>query len=128
MQWIFLSLFFLVPSAFAVKAAVKLEEINTSKDTTIEIKNGTKKDACVEYEVVEGENEIPGHPAMVKSAAYENWVKACDSWKTSMREMNKDSKIITLNCNTALPLKDEDQTMYKSMGTYKIRIKIRDKE
>ena len=114
----------------AQKAAVKLSDISTSDDTSIVIKKGAPDNAFVppDYEVVADKDEINGEPNSDRKEAYASWKAACQEWKHSMREMNKDSTLMTLNCNAPSLQKEEYLFNFKSMGTYKMRVRIRDKK
>lgn len=123
---IFLFLSFL---AYAEKAQVKVDEIPTQEDTTITIKKGTTDptgDQCTIYHMVSGQDEIFGYQEYERNKAYKSWEVACVQWKQSMKELNKDNQILTLNCNLPKPSKEDDRTVYRSMGTYKLKTKIRE--
>ena len=115
-------------SVMAQKAGVKLDGIDANSDeTSITIKKGAsaKKD-CQTYEVVDGNEEVAGDPENERSKAYSNWKKACSDWKASMKELNHDNKILTLNCNRPQENKDKYLTTFTSQGSYKLRVKLKD--
>ncbi len=114
--------------AYAEKASVKVEEVPTSQDTSIVIKKGTLTQDCTEYEILDGKDEIAGDLNYARGGAMTAWKQACKEWKTSMKEMNKDNQILSLNCNSPTADKDGDQFVYKSNGTYKMKVKIREKK
>jgi len=125
---LFVSAFFLVNVASAKTQGMKLKDVPVDSDTSIIIKKGTPADQCVEYQIVDGADEISGEPEYDKGEAMGSWKKACADWKTSMRDMNKGNQLITLNCNSAKSVKEDDRYTVTSNGTYKMKLKIRDKQ
>jgi hypothetical protein len=118
----------LTNAAFAGKAEVKLKDVNTSDDTSIIIKKGAPIGECVEHEIIEGRDDISGDPAFARDAAHTGWKNACKEWKTSMREMNKDNQMISLNCNTPIIDKSGDMYTYKSSGSYRMKVRMKEKK
>jgi hypothetical protein len=118
----------LVTVAFAGTADVKLKGVNTNEDTAIIIKKGAQVGDCVQYEIIDGHEEIAGDSNFAKETALNSWKTACKEWKASMREMNKDNQMIALNCNTPIADKANDQVAYKSTGSYKVKVKMQEKK
>ena len=97
------------------------------QDTTITVKKGVPETQCVAFEVIDGKEEVTGDPEFDRAKAHTSWKTACAEWKKEMREMNKDNQILTLNCNGAKASKDTDRHSYHSTGTYKIKVRVREK-
>lgn len=112
---------------WAEKAGVKVSDIDAKEDTSIIIKKGAPIDQCVQYEIVSGNEEVFGTSEFDRTKAYASWKTACNEWKQSMREMNKGNNVITLNCNSPQITKEDDRYTYQSSGTYKIKLKMKDK-
>ena len=113
--------------AFAQKPKVKVSDIPTDEDTSITIRKGVQNTQCVQYDIVDGRDEIFGSPEYDRSKAYKSWQTACSEWKQSMREANRENSIITLNCQAPAVTKEGDQHTYKSNGTYKMKVKMAEK-
>ena len=118
----------LAPPVLAKNSGMKLKDVPTDSDTSIIIKKGATADQCVEYQVLDGVEEISGDPEYDKGEAMGSWKTACKEWKASMKEMNKGNQILTLHCNTPKTNKEDDRHTVVSSGTYKIKTKIRDKQ
>ncbi len=119
------ALFVIPPSARAEK--VKVSDIETKEDTSIVIKKGDPG-MCVEYSIVDGHEDVFGSPDFDRAKAYGGWKTACNEWKQSMRELNKENSILSLSCAAPTGGKESDQWVFKGIGTYKIRVKTRDKK
>lgn len=119
---------FLTSACFAEKAQIKVNEINTDQDTSIVIKKGSDPTlkTCIEYQILDGKDEVNGSAEFDKSKALASWSTACKEWKASTKEMNKDNKILVLNCNRPVVEKEGDSYSYHSQGTYKFRVKIKE--
>ena len=108
-------------SAHAENIGLKVESTNTDADTTISIKkgdSGSKK----KYTISEGENEISGDKDVLKKTAEKNWRKACDAWKSEMKENNKENRIISSNCGVMNCSKEGVESSCSSKATYKVRV------
>lgn len=126
-QIIWIGSLLVVSFVFAEKAGVKIEDVNTDQETSITIKKGAQAlKECVEYQIVDGKDEINSSPDFDRKKAYQDWKAECDKWRASMKEMNKDNQILQLSCNKARAGKDGEMTMYSSEGTYKVKVKIRE--
>lgn len=112
------------------KPGLTLSDVPTNQDTSILIKKGPIEQgnllAPPDFEVVEGKDEVSGEPTNDRKSAYASWKEQCNEWRKSMREMNKDNQLITLNCGTPTLKKEEYILTFNSMGTYKMRVRIRD--
>lgn len=115
-------------SLWAQKPAVTIKDVSTEQDTSIEIKKGTSSKQCVEYQIIDGKDEVFGEAQKERAQAYTSWKTACTEWKNNMREMNKENQILQLNCNNPESTKAEYLITFKSEGTYKIKTKIKDKQ
>ncbi len=123
-----LVLFTLSTVGLAEKTSLKVDSPTPSAEgSTIEFKKGVSN-RCVEYQIIDGTNQVVGGPAMTKKEAYTIWNTVCGDWQKAMRELNKDSKIISLGCGTPTFAKDGEDFTYSSKGEYKVRVKIKDKE
>lgn len=112
--------------AFAEKPTVKVKDVPVEQDTTISIKKGTTGD-CIEYEILEGTEEVFGMPDYDRMKALASWKTACSEWRESMREMNKDNRLLTLNCNAPKASKEDDRFTFLSTGTYRVKVKVRER-
>lgn len=127
-QILFISFLFLSLPSFALKAGVKLEEVETDQETSITIKKGSQALAkeCVEYQIVEGKDEINGAPDFDRKKSYQDWKAECDKWKQAMKDMNKDNQILQLNCNKPKLGREGEMGTYASDGTYRIKVRIKE--
>lgn len=114
-------------SARAEKTDIKVKDIDMSHEAALIIKRGDVKE-CLEFEIIEGHDEVFGMPEYQKDKGRENWQKACAQWKQSMLDLNKGNQIIALNCNIPSPVVEGEQTYYKSTGTYKIKVRVKEKK
>ena len=114
-------------SVGAEKAGLKVSNIDAAHDTTITVKKGVTKTQCLAFEIVSGSDDVSGDPEFDRAKAHASWKSACDAWKQSMREMNKDNQILTLNCNRPKLNKEADRHTYVSTGSYKIKVRVREK-
>lgn len=121
------ALFLLPFAASAEKTGVKVTDIEGKDDTSIVIKKGPVTDQCVQYEILSGSEEVFGMAEYDRSKAYTSWKTACEDWKKGMREMNKGNQLLSLNCNSPKATKEDERFTFQSAGTYKMRLKMRDK-
>lgn len=114
--------------SFAEKAQIKVNDINTDQDTSIVIKKGPQAGlkTCVEYQILDGKDEINGTPEFDKGKALAHWTDACKEWKASIKELNQGNQILLLNCNRATADKEGDTYTYHSLGTYKFKVKVKE--
>ena len=110
-------------TAYSQEVGVKVDANNTSEDTTISIKKGSnpltnKK----KYVISVGGEEITGDKDVLKKNAEKNWKLSCDEWKKEIKEMNKESKIISLSCGSITCSKEGVESTCKSNASYKIRV------
>jgi hypothetical protein len=122
-----LTILFVTSLSLAEKAGVKVGDIDTKENTSIIIKKGAAAEQCVHYEIVSGNEEVFGTPEFDRTKAYASWKTACNEWRQSLKEMNKDNQLITLNCNSPQATKEDEHFTYRSSGSYKIKIKMKDK-
>src|SRR5687768_5705341 len=113
--------------ATAQKPSLNLEGVPTSEDTSITIEKGksslrSEKD----FEIVEGSDEIAGDPVNESPKALANWKAECAEWKRNMREMNRNNEILTLNSGTSTEFKEGFLFTRKSLGNYKLKVRVRD--
>lgn len=113
--------------AHAEKAGLKIKDIPADQDTSIVIKKGAAADQCTEYEVLDGTEEVFGMPDYDRSKALSSWKTACNEWKQSMREMNKENQLLTLNCSSPKATKEDDRFTFLSTGSYRVKVKIRER-
>ena len=113
-------------SAFAESPKIKIGDIQTNEDTSVIIKKGSSSSLGPEFEIVSGTGEILGDPTLGAKDAYSNWKSACDDWKKETRELNKENQVLALSCNAPDRSQENGQHMYRSTGTYKLKVRIRD--
>ncbi len=113
--------------ASADTAGVKINDIETSKDTTITVKKGAVETQCLAFEIIQGSDEIAGDPEFDRAKAHSSWKAACADWKKSMREMNKDNQILSMSCNSPKGSKESDRHTFVSSGSYKNKVRVREK-
>lgn len=119
--FIIFSLFFAVES-FAQKANIK--DIPLDKDTNISINTDPKKPTKT-YEIVDETSSLEGEPENLLKDARASWKKACADWKAESKELNKENKIISLNCgNPTCASADAATTVCKSTAKMKVRVKV----
>ncbi|MFM8316310.1 MAG: hypothetical protein ACKOA8_18690 [Deltaproteobacteria bacterium] len=128
MRTYFLSITFLVVSlAWGETTGVKIDDVKA--DTAIVVKKGTSALGCncTTFEIIDGNEEITGVPEYQKRLALSSWQKACEDWKKGMKELNVGNQIIALSCHSPQQTKDgENNYLYISKGTYKIRVKVKE--
>lgn len=119
---LFLSIiaFFSLTSAFAEEVGVKLDKISTEKDTTISITKGVHG-AKKRYHIVEGAEDLTGDTDVVRKAAMDSWKKACNEWKTELKELNKNNQLLSLNCGKMTCVKEGVESTCTSKATYKLK-------
>jgi hypothetical protein len=118
--------------AQAQNVGVKVEDINSEEGTTIEIKKGVKSSVGVTgsaitgpiYEITQGDEVIEGDGAPLLKEARSNWKKACTEWKKEFKDMNKDNKILTMNCGKQECATAAMETVCSSKATYKLKVKM----
>ena len=81
--------------SFAQNVGVKVDDVNASENTTIEIKKGNKANNPL-FEITEGEEEISGDTAPLLKDARNNWTRACNDWKKEFKELNKDLVLVVV--------------------------------
>lgn len=95
--WICVAISLNATLSLAQKTAVT--DIPTNEETTISIRKGdsvSKGDRL--FEIVSGSAEIEGDPSVLIKEARGSWKKACADWKKELKELNKDNKIISMDC------------------------------
>ncbi len=115
-------------AAFAQQVDVKGVDTD-AEETTITVKKGkggtTATPTCQPvFQVENGNEEIVSDGAVMTKGARANWKKSCDEWKKEFRSLNKDNRIISMNCGTASCGPEGAETVCKSTATYKVRIKM----
>jgi|GEM_PF-867663 hypothetical protein len=115
----------------AQNVGLKVDDINVEDGTTIEIKKGVKSSGSIGtivsaplYEITEGEESIDGDGAPLLKEARNNHKKACSDWKKEFKEMNKDNKIITMNCGKPACATEAMETVCTSKATYKMKVRL----
>ena len=96
-------------------------------DSTITIRKG-ERISDPDFKIESGTEEVSGEPVAGSKESYDSWKKACNDWKKEMREMNGAS-LLTASCGAPRAQRDSSsRTTQKSVGTYKIKVRIRDAE
>ena len=118
-------------SAQAQNVGVNVQDISADEGTTIEIKKGTKSSGSIGtlvtspiYQITEGEESIEGDGAPLLKEARSNWKKACSEWKSELKELNKENKILTMNCGKQECATAAMETVCSSKATYKLKVKV----
>lgn len=112
--------------AQAQKASLKDIPADVDGETTISISKGTKAQA--EFQISDGSAEVEGDPEILVIAARSSWKKACEQWKTELKELNKENQnqVLAISCNSPTCVKNETSaTICKSQATYKIKTRIK---
>jgi hypothetical protein len=124
MRYLIVSIIFLNLNSFAQKASVS--DLPVSEDTVISIKKGqaaAKPEKL--FEITEGTGEIAGDPQLLVKEARAAWKKACDEWRKEIKDLNKENKIIILQCNQPKCANIGTEGMVcSSAGNYKIRVPV----
>lgn len=103
------------------KTSVKINDMDTNQDTTISIKKGSAP-AAKKWTLTEGEEEISGDKAALLKEAEKNWKSACTEWKKEFKEMNKENKIVSMNCGKMNCSKEGVESTCVSKATHKVRV------
>lgn len=117
-------------TAHAQRAAVGISDVDANDSTAILIRKGEKNLSLTppDYDIVSDREDVVGEPENDRKKAYDNWKTACADWKRTLREMNKDNSILAMNCNQPAMQKDDYYLTFKSVGTYKMKVRIRDRK
>ncbi len=114
--------------AWAGKATLKVKDLDTDEDgeTSIVIKKGataaTPSPVPPQWEIVQDTQEIEGDAAAGSQEAQANWKSACADWKKEFKEMNKENKILVMDCGKATSaLQPNGQRVYSSTAHYKMK-------
>ncbi len=99
---------------------------SSDDEKTITIRKGALSQVCIEYQVVEGTEEVFGAPDADKQKAYGNWYQACEEWKKHVRELNKENQVIAAGCSRPKSSKDDANWVYRGTGLYKVKTRIRE--
>lgn len=125
------TLTFVSHSAWAGKATLKVKDLDTSDDgeTAIVIRKGPNaglpSPTPPQWEIVEDSEEIEGDAAAGSQEAMANWKTACADWKKEFKELNKENKILVMNCGKATStLQPNGQRVYSSTAKYKMKTLI----
>lgn len=102
------------------KTSVKIQDMDTTQDTTISIKKGATA-ATKKWTLTEGEEEISGDKAVLLKEAEKNWKAACKEWKAEFKEMNKENKIVSMNCGKMVCSKEGVESTCVSKATHKVK-------
>lgn len=120
----------LFSSLVVVAQQVDVKGVDTdAEETTITVKKGkggtTATPTCQPvFQVENGNEEIVSDGAVMTKGARANWKRSCEEWKKEFRSLNKENRIISMNCGTASCGPEGAETVCKSTATYKVRIKM----
>lgn len=103
------------------KTSVKIQDMDTSQDTTISIKKGSSTTATKKWTLTEGEEEITGDKAPLLKEAEKNWKSACTEWKKEFKEMNKENKIVSMSCGKMSCSKEGVESTCVSKAIHKVK-------
>lgn len=105
--------------------SVDVNGVNTSENTTIEIKKGSSSGVNKKkYEINEGTDEVAGDTEVLLKTAQNSYKQACKDWKAEIKEGNKENKVISISCGTMRCSKEGVESLCKSTGTYKVRVLV----
>lgn len=125
-----LTLGFFSSYLMAQTADIKIKDIPTSgsgKAIVIQdIEKAKDIKSCTVYEMVDGTDEIMGEPTYNPTSAREAWKSSCEKWKQEFKEMNKDNKLVILNCGSPRAHTEGQRSFYTSQAKYKMRIKMQE--
>ena len=113
--------------SFAFAQTANIKDIPMDGDTTISVTKGAKA-VGNDFEITKHEAEIEGEPEVLTKEARASWKKACADWKKETKELNKDSQVMALSCNTPACGKADNvttATICKSTATYQIKTKMK---
>lgn len=100
-----------------------IKDIPAGENTTIEIKKNAN--ALQQYEVVTDEDEIEGDAAPLLKEARVNWKTACADWKKELKEINKESQILSMTCGKMKCSTESMESTCHSKAKYKLRVKVK---
>jgi hypothetical protein len=116
------ALFVLATTAHAEeKVGVKIDDMNTSQDTTISIKKGSNATNTKKWVLTEGEEDITGDKDVTMKKAENNWKTACKEWKAEFKEMNKENKVVSMSCGKMVCSKEGVESTCVSKATHKVK-------
>lgn len=116
-----------VSAVRAQNADLKIKDIPTGEDTTITIKKGSPaEDKKIQYEIISGSDEISSDEEFDKKKALAGWKEACAEWKQELKELNKDSIILSMSCGAKHKTTENNKTTYSSEATYRMRVKVKE--
>lgn len=124
MKSLVLALIFVAFNASAQTANIK--DIPVDGETNISITKGAQNKPVVKtWEIVDEKTDIAGEPESLTKEARASWKKACAEWKADTKELNKENKVIHMNCGQPTCEKTESvTTTCKSVATYKVKVKV----
>lgn len=115
------ALLVLTAPAFAQKTAIT--DIPTDQPTTIQITKGAAQDR--DFDIVAGTAEISGDSVVLAKGARDSWRKACNEWKSELKDLNKENQVIAMNCNSPKCASEQNGTTCVSTGNYQLRVRIK---
>lgn len=114
-------------AGWADQSAVVLDNTPSHDGSAVMIEKG-KIPQWNEYQIIDGQDEIFGTPEYDRTRAYSSWKSACADWKKSMKEMNTDRQLLTLNCSSPAQSREGELITYKSSGVYKMRVQLKERK
>ncbi len=121
MKTLILSILFLSLASHAQDVGVKVNNIDATQDTTISIKKGDQS-AKKKYVLSEGEDDISGDKEVMMKSAEKSWKAACTEWKKDFKELNKENKIVAMNCGRMNCTKEGVESTCTSTAKYKVKV------
>jgi hypothetical protein len=119
------AMFFAQELAAQEKVGLKVDGVDASENTTIEIKKGDKAKIDKQYEITEGTDELTGDAAALVQDARKNWKKACDEWKKEFKDLNKDNMILSMSCGSMSCTTVSMESTCKSQTKHKLRVQVK---
>jgi hypothetical protein len=89
---------------------------------TIEIRTGDT--AKNKFEITDGSDNITGDTAPLLQEARKNWKKACDAWKTELKDLNKNNQILSMSCGDMNCSTVAMESSCKSEAKYKLKVQV----
>ena len=115
----------LLVGQMALAQTAEIHDIPGDQSTTIQITKGTAAPTDRDYDIMNSTAEIQGEPNVLTKGARDSWKKACNDWKSEVKDLNKENSILALNCNSPKCASEANGTTCTSTGTYQLKVKIR---
>lgn len=113
-------------TAFAGESTTIKVKGTMDDEGSITIRKGSAPSDAPDYEMISGDEAVYGDPVLGQVESYASWKEACADWKQEVKELNKGSQIVVLNCNRPVSTSEKNGLVtHHSRGTYKIRAPLK---